>query len=263
MPVLDPHPVYFPKAVSAILDQTFRDFELIISEAPGGTPAAGQLRQFDDPRIIHDVLPGGSVLIDQRNHGLLKARADLVSLADADDICDPDRLTRQVAFLDAHPETDVLSCQLQIIDERDKALGFRIYPTGHDELVRCMPAFNPIAQPGVTFRKAVILASGGYQYRKYAVNSDYELWSRLAREGARFAVLPEVLVRYRLHRGSIKTSRIKDVLRATIDIKKTYWMSEMGLTGRLRMAAEYGLQFLPGTVILALFRKLQISGRRR
>lgn len=259
MPVKDPHPVYFPEAVRAVLGQSYRDFELIVTEAPGRLSAEALLRPFDDGRIRHERLGEGTMLVDQRNRGLEQAQGELVALADADDVCHPTRLEKQVAFLDAHPEVDVVSCQLEVIDGEGRKLGYREYPTQHEALVSCMPRFNPIAQPGVTCRRATVIAAGGYQYRKYAVNSDYDLWSRLMKQGTRFAVLPEALVRYRIHPDAIKTSKLKDVLRATVDIKNTYWSKEMNPRGRARMAAEYGLQFLPGKAVLSLFKLFELT----
>jgi glycosyltransferase involved in cell wall biosynthesis len=259
MPVLNPHPVYFPLAVKAVLDQTFTDFELIISEAPGHTSAAPLLLPFGDPRIVHHVVEPGGILIDQRNHGLGLARAEIVALADGDDLCAPDRLAKQLAFLDQNPNVDLVSSQLEVIDEHGVRIGYRHYPLEHDEIVSRMPINNPIAQPGITFRKPVVLAAGGYQYRKYTVNSDYELWSRLAKRGARFAVHPEALVAYRIHHGAIKASKLKDVIAATIDIKRTYWQGELGLAGTARLWAEYGLGLLPNAVVLRLFQRIQFT----
>lgn len=261
MPVRSPHPEYFPAAVRAVLGQSLADLELIISESPGETSAAAMLEQFDDPRIRHHVLGADVVLVDQRNHGLAEARADIVALADGDDVCDPERLEKQVAFLRDHPDVDLVSCQLRVIDERGVDIGYRRYPTSHEQLVRAMEIYNPIAQPGITFRKQVVLDAGGYQYRKFVVNSDYELWSRLAGRGARFAVHPEALVSYRIHGGAIKTSRLAEVIEATIDIKRTYWLEHMSLKGKLRLAAEHALRWLPPGAVLALFKRVQFTRR--
>jgi glycosyltransferase involved in cell wall biosynthesis len=262
MPVKNPHPVYFPAAVRAILAQTYQDFELIVSEAPGTSSAKELLKSFSDPRIVHESLAPGSLLVDQRNHGFDRARAKLVALADADDLCHATRFEKQVAFLKAHPEIDVVSCQLEVIDAQGRRLGYRTYPTDHEALYRCMPRFNPIAQPGVTCRRDTVTAVGGYQYRRFSVNSDYELWSRLMKRGAKFAVHPEALVSYRIHPGAIKASKLRDVLRATVDIKKTYWAEEMSLLARCRASAEHGMQFLPGRVVLGLFKMLELTRTR-
>src|SRR5439155_27194000 len=88
MPVLNPHPVYFPEAVASIVGQTFPDWELVIVEDPSATSAAELLGRFDDPRIRLIANPQVTGLIAQRNRTLAEASADLVALIDADDIAE-------------------------------------------------------------------------------------------------------------------------------------------------------------------------------
>jgi glycosyltransferase involved in cell wall biosynthesis len=262
MPVRNPHPVYFPEAVRAVLGQTCPHFELIVTEAPADRSAEELLKPFSDARISHELMGSEAELVDQRNRGIERARGEFVALADSDDLCHPERFEKQLAFLDAHPDIDIVSCQLEVIDSAGKSLGFRRYPLEHEALERCMPRFNAIAQPGVMFRRSPVAAAGGYQYRKFTVNSDYELWSRLMKRGLRFAVHPQALVRYRIHAEAIKASKLKDVLRATVDIKQRYWLAQMGPLTRARMGVEYGMQFLPPQLVLALFKALELTTRR-
>src|SRR5438552_11765258 len=78
MPVLNPHPVYFPDAVRSILSQTLKEVELIVVEDPGSCCAEGMLARLTDPRIRYYRNARRTSLVDQRNLGLTEARAEFV-----------------------------------------------------------------------------------------------------------------------------------------------------------------------------------------
>jgi glycosyltransferase involved in cell wall biosynthesis len=258
MPVYDPHPVHFRKAVDSILRQSLPDFELLIIEDPSPRPAADLLKDLNDPRIRHLERRAKGTLVDSLNAGLAEARAAWVARADADDICEPDRLQKQLAYSREHPEVDVLGSQLVIIDDQDEPAGYRAYPQEHDAIVRGMTRFNALAHPSVVFRKERVLAAGGY---RPFFNEDYELWSRLARQQARFANHPDALVRYRLIPAGVRSAKVRDALRGTLEVKRLYWADRMDLGGRLRMGAERALLWLPPSLVLYLFLKTQCQAR--
>jgi glycosyltransferase involved in cell wall biosynthesis len=259
MPVLNPHPVYFPQAVQSVLSQTHRDLELIIVEDPSERSAQGLLAPFHDSRIRHLTNPTRTSLVKQLNRGLNEARGELVARLDADDIAEPERLAKQVAFLNAHPDVTVLGSQMTIIDIAGNVLGYRHYPRSHEAIFRSLCRFNPMGHPTVMFRKAAILKAGGYQYDRYPATEDYELWSRLATIGHRLANLPEPLLRYRIHPEGMKTAKLRGILRGTLEIKRRYWGDHMDLRARARMWAERLLLWMPPWLVLRLFIATQYT----
>jgi glycosyltransferase involved in cell wall biosynthesis len=254
MPVLRPHPVHFPEAVASVLTQTLPDLELVIVEDPSEVSAGDLLRRFDDPRIRHVRNPTRTGLIAQRNRTLAEARADLVALLDADDVMEPHRLAEQVAFLRAHPEEAVVGCQLRVIDATGTEVGTREYPTTHDAILRAMPRYNAIPQPGATARKAAILGVGGYGFEFPA--EDYDLWSRMLRAGHRFANHPDPLIRYRTT-GASKGDKLRHLIRLTREVKRRHWRDRMTLADRGRYWAEWALLGLPASWVYKLFTLTQ------
>jgi len=261
MPVLNPHPVYFPQAVESVLNQTLTDLELLVVEAPSQRSAGDYLAKYADLRVRHLRLDGPTTLVAQRNCGLAEARSELVALMDADDVCEPDRLAVQVEFMMNHPETTVLGSEIQIIDAQGRLRGYREYPRDHEAIVAAMPSFNPIAQPSVMLRKSRVLAAGGYLYSRFPATEDYELWCRLAVHGERFANLPRPLLRYRIHPDGAKTSMLRGILRGTLEVKEMYWRGRMGWALRFRRLAERALLLLPPSLVLWLFRRRYYNGR--
>jgi glycosyltransferase involved in cell wall biosynthesis len=261
MPVLDPHPVFFPEAVKSVLSQSFADLELIIVEDPSASSAAALLEGIRDERVVHHRNHARTSLIAQRNHGLGLARGDWVALLDADDVSEPRRLQEQLAFLQRRPEIDVLGCQLSIIDQNGRVIGYRSYPREHDQIARAMKRLNPLAQSSLMFRRQLVLDAGGYRYERYPCGEDYDLWCRLMKGGARFANHPELLLRYRIQPGQLKLQRLREHLLCTIDIKRTYWEADFDLGDRLRFWAERGLLTLPPSLVLRLFQAVQYQKR--
>ncbi|MHC5072588.1 MAG: glycosyltransferase [Planctomycetota bacterium] len=264
MPVLNPDKLLFRDAVQSVLAQTHRDLELIVVEEPvggGETSADDVLAEFADPRLRYHRNRERGTLATARNRGLQMAAADLVAMHDGDDVSEPDRLAVQVQRMRAEPDIAVLGAQLEVTDERGARLGYRAYPTGHDGIVQAMRRFNAIAHPTVMLRRDVVLAAGGYSEVVDYACEDYELWSRLAAAGKRFGNCGEALVRYRVHRGGMKSRLLRATLRDTLRVKQAYWWADMSLGDRLLAFGERLLLWLPPRLVMGLFLRLALQKR--
>ncbi|MFO0944348.1 MAG: glycosyltransferase [Planctomycetota bacterium] len=259
MPVLAPDPRYFPAAVLSILEQTRRDFELLIIEDPSDRSGADQLAGLKDDRIRHVQNPRRTSLVEQLNQGLDLARGDLVARMDADDLAEPDRLQVQSERFERDGSLGVIGSQLAVIDGEDRLLGYREYPCNHEEILACLPRFNPLAHPTVMFRRKVVQSAGGY--RDYPMCEDYELWSRLAIQGVRFANHPRPLLRYRVHPGASKSTRLRGMLRGTLKLKEQYYRGRMDGKARARLWGERILTLLPASMIMGLFLRMTLKKR--
>jgi hypothetical protein len=144
----------------------------------------------------------------------------------------------------------VLGSQITIIDQNGRKRGRRRYPLTHEAILRALPRFNPLAHPSVMYRRGPVLDAGGYTY---PVNEDYELWSRLAWRGVRFANHPESLLEYRIHPSALKATRLREILRGTLEIKRLYWQDRMDTLGRARMLLERLMLWLPPKAVAGLF----------
>lgn len=256
VPVFQPHPVFFRQAIDSILHQSFRDLELIVVEDPSSSSGQAMLAGIDDPRLRYIVNEERTSLPRQHNRGLAEAKGQFISRFDADDVCEPNRIETELAFLRDHPEVDVVASALTIIDAHANVVGHRRYPTEHDEIVAAMRRYNPIANSSVMFRREVYERFGGWRDSELPAQ-DYEWYSRLAAGGARFANLPTPLVRYRLHGGSIKSSKLRGTILTTLEVKNMYWKRDMDLQSRALMLVERTLLYLPASLVLWLFTLLR------
>lgn len=255
MVVLAPDPRHFPAAVRSVLDQTLEDLELVIVEDPSDRSAAEQLAGVDDARLRLVRNPRRTGLVAQRNRAVREGRADLVAVLDADDVAHPDWLASQVGALRDDPHLDVVGTPLRVVDDDGDLVGYRHYPRHHPDIVAAMPRYNPVAQPGVAFRRRAFEAVGGY--RAHRANEDYDLWSRMALAGCVFANHDRPLVDYRVHAGGMKARRLRETIRGTLEVKQRHWRDRLGLVGRLIVLAERVLLVLPRSWVLWLFTRLR------
>jgi len=192
------------EGVESILDQTFADLELIAVDDGSADDTLRRLQTWEqrDRRVVVLSRPH-SGLVDALQAGLSACRAPLVARMDADDRSSPDRLARQMAALEAHPDVAVVACLVEGFPQQDVRQGFRRYIEWLNGLVtpeaiaREIFVESPLAHPSVVMRRSWLERVGGYQDRGWP--EDYDLWLRLHQAGARFAKVPEVLVGWREH----------------------------------------------------------------
>jgi hypothetical protein len=193
---------YVTAAVQSILNQTFTDFEVLIMD-DGSTDDTAQIveefaRRDDRVRVFHQQNQGPAGAL---NPLIGYAQGQYLAHLDADDVAYPERLRRQVDYLNQWPEVGLVSCWTQIISSNDTTLMCYCYPDDHAWLVNQLEAVeNPLVHSSVMIRRPVLdRVSPVYRFR-YIL--DYDLWLRLSTL-TRFGVVQDVLLAYRRHGGQI------------------------------------------------------------
>jgi hypothetical protein len=208
LPVYNGEP-HLGDAIRSVLGQSYRDFELIVVDDASTDRSATTIASFRDPRIRvvrHDVNAG---LPRSLNRGLALVQTEYVARLDADDLAFADRLERQVAFLDAHPEVGAVGTQGVPIGRRGRRL-LRVEwwrrewqrPRDGAALEWYRMFDTPFIHSSVMFRLALVRDElGGYD-DSIPIRQDAELWMRVARR-ARLANLDERLVAMRITPSSM------------------------------------------------------------
>jgi len=188
---------YLREALESVISQDFKDFEVVIIN-DGSTDRTGNIlaeyavdQRF---RIINQESRG---LVYSLNRGLQEARAELIARLDADDVALPQRLTRQVDYMRAHPEVALLGTAITVIDKKGQKVKDHLYPTGSDQVKSAMSRFCAVSHPSVMMRRSRILELGGYR-SAFLHAEDFDLWLRLSE---RYLIdnLTEPLILYRQH----------------------------------------------------------------
>lgn len=188
--------------LESIRAQTLLDWELTAINDGCDDGSEEILREFtENDHRISLLSPGRITLVPAINLGYESASSDLIARMDADDIMHPERLTRQVAFLQEHTDVDVVATQVSLFPEEVLQDGYREYIRWQngcltsEEIADNIYVESPIANPSVMYRRKVYEEFG--PYRDGLFPEDYEFWLRLHSAGVRMAKLPEVLLKWR------------------------------------------------------------------
>ena len=222
---------FLKSAVESILRQTLSSFELIVIDDGSTDTSAAIAGKFacDDNRVrvLHRAHEGLSAAL---NAGIAAARGEYIARMDADDISVPDRLQKQVAYLDEHPACVAVGAWIQVIDEADLHLGVKTYAQTHEEISRALlRGISPIAHPTIVARCDALRAVGGYDARRYP-SEDLDLWFRLGEVG-RLANLGEALLQHRRHKAALGV-RERETMKAMALIICNEARSKRGLPSR-------------------------------
>ncbi len=196
---------HLEEAVRSILCQTHRDFEFLIGANGPDEALPHELTRIvaGDPRttIVRTSLPQ---LCFTLNNLVERARGPWVVRMDGDDVSMPHRIARLAEFMtDDGP--DVIGSWVTLIDPNGQAIGELRPPTGDREIQRKTWRGPQLLHPSVAFRRNFWLRMRGYLGG--FVTEDLDLWVRAVAVGARFANIPEPLLRYRIHPAQAARSR--------------------------------------------------------
>lgn len=199
---------YLREAFESVLGQTFTDWELIAVNDGSNDDSLAILTEFAgrDGRI-KVITRANTGIVGALNDGLKAATGELIARMDADDLALPGRFEKQVAFLREHPDHVLVGSQVMLIDSDDADLcPKQDTEYSHEAIDKAHLAGRwPLVHPTVMMRREAVERVGGYR-NKYQWLEDLDLFLRLAEVG-KLASLPEVLLRYRLHTGSVCHTR--------------------------------------------------------
>jgi glycosyltransferase involved in cell wall biosynthesis len=196
------------EAVESILSQTFGDFELLIYD-DGSTDDSSEVLERAAGRDLRVQLfrEEARGLTAWLRRGVEDARGEFIARMDADDRAHRERLARQVAFLDRHPECLAVGSDALLVDPARRPIRRLGVRTRHEEIdAELMRGRgDAMLHPSVTMRRADVLAVGSYR-PEHRVSQCLDLFLRLAERG-RLANLPEPLLEYRQHLSKVSGER--------------------------------------------------------
>lgn len=218
---------YIDESVNSILQQTFKNFTLLIIN-DGSTDNSGPIleRMASKDSRIRLFQRENRGLIATLNEGLALCTTPLVARMDADDWAFPQRIEVQHTYMTAHPEVAV--CGSGMVEyESGRLHNWH----GYGEEVKIKLLFNCcIFHPTILARRDALLAVGGYATNMPGAE-DYDLWARLAENGQQLAVLPNILLRYRIHPRQARSTYKAQMSRSTKKIQSRLFAS-LGITPR-------------------------------
>jgi hypothetical protein len=196
MPVRDGER-FVVEAVESVLAQTERDLELIVVDDGSSDSTPRLLAEITNPRVrVLTQEPRG--LAPALNAGCAVATAAVIARMDADDVALPDRLERQLAYLDANPDVALVAGGIVLIDERGREFD-------REPGRATLAGRNDIVHGTVAMRTSAFRELGGYRLDQA---EDYDLWLRF-QERYGVAAIEEPVIRYRFHPGQFSVTKLE------------------------------------------------------
>ncbi len=208
---------YLAEAVESVLTQTLEELELVAVDDCSRDGSRAILEGFAraDPRVRLLANEKNLGISAALNRGWRAARAPYIARLDADDVSLPDRLARQVDFLDAHPSVAVVGGAAVIIDVNGRRTSTMRFPTASRTIRSTLLRHNCLAHPSVTLRRAALEEVGGY---RLANVEDYDLWLRIS-ERFDLANLSDPVILYRVHPGQLSFLVLEERVRQALAVR--------------------------------------------
>ncbi|MCW7552413.1 glycosyltransferase [Endozoicomonas gorgoniicola] len=247
-------PEYLNECLKSLHNQTLKADEIVVVY---DGPLSYQLKAIVE---VWSVKLPIKVVVLEKNVGLGNAlqiglkhcHYNLIARMDADDICKPFRLERQV---DCFLKDSKLTCLGSWINEFDDSVenitSVKKVPLDYTDIVRFSKYRNPMNHMTVMFKKDAVLKSGGYKHLHFM--EDYYLWLRMIAKGYKFMNLQEVLVDARTGRGMLERRGGIQYLKSEIELSRY----------KFELKISSALEAYSSLMLRSTSRVLGVSGRRR
>lgn len=253
-------PEYLKAAMDSILAQTYPvDEIMLIEDGPLTEPLYNLIRDYQEkyPSVIRTF-----AFEENRQLGRALAKGvelcsnELIARMDTDDIAEPDRIKKQVAYMEAHPKVHVLGGSIREFNDEGTIDRVKYMPLTQEEIYRYAKLRNPLNHMTVMYRRSAILEIGNYQHFPFL--EDYSLWSRMLTKGYQIRNLEDVLVRARTSMALVRRRSGWDYFKTFSRLRKL--QHELGLTNTLEylkaMAGTFLMIMQPGFVKELAYKKV-------
>ncbi len=195
---------YIEHSIRSILGQTFEDFEYLIVDDGSTDGTLKKIQHINDPRI-RVLRQNNQGQTNALINGIKQANGELIARLDADDYSLPNRLMRQVEYMNSHPKVLLCSSRFEELHQ-ENLLPQRVqFVSTNNEIKENICYFNPFAHSAVMFRRDAYLKVGGYN-KNYKIGMDYHLWTRLMEIGEVHNI-DEGMTVVRVHNESISSTQ--------------------------------------------------------
>lgn len=194
---------YLKITIESILNQTYKDFELIIIDDASTMKYEEFINEFNDERIKYFKLEQNAGPGHARNEGIKKSQGEYVAIVDSDDVYIPGRFKLQSEFLDRNPDISLLGGAFKYSNS-----GKIPQVIKNDEDIKAFMLFNsPFANPLVMFRRNVFAENNLFYPETINFAEDYELWIDAMFKGIKMANLDDILMTYTRRKNQLSKTK--------------------------------------------------------
>lgn len=196
---------YLRPALESVLAQSYQDWELLFWDNQSTDASAAICHSYSDSRIRYFYADQHTELGAARIEAFKHIRGEFVAVLDADDVAHPERLMRQVALLEQHPDVALVGSWALYIDGNGEVFDEFRPPSAPDELLDCLGWTNPMVHSSVMYRHLMALQIGGYP-KDIVWGQDFALTLALAQR-FKIALIGDFLCQLRVLPASMTRSK--------------------------------------------------------
>ncbi len=200
---------FLKDSILSVLNQIYKDFEFVIIDDASTDNSLEILKNFqkNDSRIKIINNKENLGLTKSLNKAILISSGEYIARLDAGDISLPERIEKQVAFLDNNKDVGLVGSWMYIINTKGETIDEIKYPTNNKEIKEDLIKYNPLVHSSIMFRRSVAHRVNFYD-ENYKYAQDYNFYFKLS-PYTKFANLPMSLVKYRKMPNSITSTKNK------------------------------------------------------
>ena len=179
------------KQYMSVLDQTYSNFQFIIVDDGSTDSSCEIIESFQDERIELYKREENEHICVATNYGFTKVKGDYLARIDSDDLWYPDKLEKQLLFMEEHPECSVCFTWCDLIDEYGNNINelekglLKLYESKTLEQEQWLRKFyfegNCLAHPAVLMKREVLENIGRFTLA-YRQLHDFDYWVRIAKQ---------------------------------------------------------------------------------
>jgi glycosyltransferase involved in cell wall biosynthesis len=243
---------FLPEAIESIVNQTYRNIELVIVDDASEDDSWHVIDTYaqKDDRIVAVRNQVNVGVLHARNIGVERASGIYVAQMDSDDIALPERISRQVDFLEENPEYGACGSNIYEIDAAGEVGRVVTYPASDEEIKRALFFVTPVRQSTLMVRRECFERLGRYE----DMPEELDLLMRI---GSRYklANLQECLVKYRIRSGSFVATNLKTIIQWTLQTRQKavrVYGYKMPALGYVSYFVAWLMLFLPSRAVFCL-----------
>lgn len=191
---------YIEEAIDSLLKQTYQNIEIIIVDDCSNDGTVEKIKKYSDLRIKYYRNEKNSGIVYSLNKALDISNGVFLARMDADDICMPDRIEKQLEYIKENPGNVLVSCWFEMFGSINATIK---YPQKHKKILTYCLIGNPMLHPGYLMHKQKIMENSLRYDEKMKYAEDLDFVIKAANIG-QVANVPKVLMKYRTH--SMQTS---------------------------------------------------------
>ena len=224
------HDKFVGEAIESVLNQSFKDFEFLIIDDNSTDKTFETVNSFKDPRIKTFRNEKNFGMVFNTNSLIKKSSGEYIAIINSDDSWLPEKLQKQLDFLENNAGYGACFTVANIIDEDNKIIKNDIQKSlkylEFDRFAFINYFFfynNPLCYPSVLIRKKVFEKTGLFN-PAFVILLDIDMWIRICLAGFEIKILNENLTNFRILKngGNLSSKNHKTVIRNNLEFKEIY-----------------------------------------